>query len=590
MYKRINQLLSIKIHSLCLRQKIFLVFLLTIFLLTGASALGITLVAQSNNNLLYRTTADSLSNTSFAVQNSLTSIQSLSMSIASDATIQRTLSQLKDSPDAWNASLSNNLYNSIERYFQQTTKKEVSYIMITTGNFSSSTYIQDSLQLPENIQDELILSASGHYGKSVWVTKYSSQYGLFLVKEIRRIANAKFDSLGTIIIRIDINSVINNCMHSTTRYSGGIYLLCENGSIIGQSRLLTNNDSLNILQNFHGPYQKIRIQSNNYFIVKNSLSDFSWDFYILIPYDNIYHIISIAQVGFFLMITVAVVLSLKFSERFISSLTMHFDRLVKKIKTFQKVQQEGGRLVKIENEYDYTNRNDEIGLIHQAFDQMAKNIDQLIQVNYKSKLLIKEAQLKSLETQINPHFLYNTLESINWRAKSAGQTEISMMTESLGILLRTSLSQKTATISIRDELRFLNSYITIQKLRYDEQLSFSLYADESVMNIQIPRLIIQPLVENAINYGLEQTTAVCQILVFLTHDKHNIYIQVKNSDSQFEDNLLDKLKKGQIKANGCGIGLLNIEQRIKLGFGDAYGLKLFNDKNFAVAQLTLPLQ
>ena len=126
-------------------------------------------------------------------------------------------------------------------------------------------------------------------------------------------------------------------------------------------------------------------------------------------------------------------------------------------------------------DYDYKMRHDEIGELHQRFDQMANQVRDLIEKNYVSEILNKEAELKSLENQINPHFLYNTLESINWRAKAVGADEISIMVESLGALLRNTLSRKDHMIStIKTEIDIVKDYMSIIQFRFEEMLQYSI--------------------------------------------------------------------------------------------------------------------
>lgn len=142
----------------------------------------------------------------------------------------------------------------------------------------------------------------------------------------------------------------------------------------------------------------------------------------------------------------------------IHSVTADFASLVDKMKQFG--QDESTLPV---SEEAYANRVDEAGILHRQFDQMTVEIQSLIQQNYVNEILTKDARLKALESQINPHFLYNALESVNWRAKAIGATDISEMVQALGDLLRATLSNKNEYFTVRHELHIVNDYITIQK-------------------------------------------------------------------------------------------------------------------------------
>jgi len=222
---------------------------------------------------------------------------------------------------------------------------------------------------------------------------------------------------------------------------------------------------------------------------------------------------------------------------------------------------------------------------------MVEEVKQLIKTNYLNQILIKDAQFKALENQMNPHFLYNTLESINWRAKIIGSKDISAMAESLGTLLRLTLDQTSKEISLRRELESVRCYMTIQKFRYEERLDYRILVPENLMNHLVLKLSLQPLVENAVRYGLEENTDRCliEILAETDHENESLYVYIKNNGSSFEENLLEKLKTHEVEPHGFGIGLLNIQNRMQITFGEAYGIELYNEGELAVARLMFPL-
>ena len=247
-----------------------------------------------------------------------------------------------------------------------------------------------------------------------------------------------------------------------------------------------------------------------------------------------------------------------------------------------------------DNDYDYSHRKDEIGLLHTNFDSMAQKVDTLIEENYVNELLKKEAQIKSMESQMDPHFLYNTLDSINWRAKAMGAKDISQITTSLGNLLRVTLSKKNNIFTIREELCVLENYITIQKLRYQKRLQYCLDIPEELLDCEIPKLTIQPLLENAVRYGLEEISETCFISVCAQDQGETITIEVKNNGSYFEEGLLDKLLSQEILPHGLGIGIINIHKRLQLTYGSQYGLRFYNmeddltGEEYAIAQVIMP--
>ena len=240
--------------------------------------------------------------------------------------------------------------------------------------------------------------------------------------------------------------------------------------------------------------------------------------------------------------------------------------------------------------YSYKDRRDEIGLIHQQFDAMADKIRMLIRENYDSKLLAKEAQLKALEMQINPHFLYNTLQIINWRAKMLHDEQISVMTESLGKLLHITLSESNEDSSLGQELELVQYYLNIQKLRFDEELFYETNVPEYLLHSYLPKFILQPLVENAVRYGLEDESEGCHIRIRVEKSQAQLAITVENTGSVFEEDLLKKLLAKEITPRGFGIGILNVNSRLEIAFGSRYSMEFTNQNGYAAIHITVPFQ
>jgi two-component system sensor histidine kinase YesM len=212
--------------------------------------------------------------------------------------------------------------------------------------------------------------------------------------------------------------------------------------------------------------------------------------------------------------------------------------------------------------------------LHRTFRIMVERINTLITENYANELLLKETEFRALQAQINPHFLYNTLESINWLAKVNKQAQISNMVESLGFLLRNSINMKEEILTLGEEIEVVKSYVTIQKYRFDERLAFGLEIPESLLKRRLPKLTLQPLLENAIHYALEPSIGTSSIIVSAELTEEGFFLTVADDGPGMPEDMLDKLRNGERRAKGKGIGLLNIDERIKIAFGDAYGIRI----------------
>ena len=215
--------------------------------------------------------------------------------------------------------------------------------------------------------------------------------------------------------------------------------------------------------------------------------------------------------------------------------------------------------------------------LYQAFNLMAERMNRLIHDNYDAQLAVKDAQLSALQAQINPHFLYNTLNSIYWAAKSGENDEAAAMTQDLSSLLRDAVNTEETVVSVDRELEIACNYIRIQKHRYRERLNVEFDIDSEVSELAIPKFTIQPLLENAIKYGIESSINGGVIFISIIRDKDKCVCQVMNEGSAPEADLSRRIREGNVVGHGTGIGLVNIDRRIRAMFGDEYGVSVYRD-------------
>ncbi|MEH7383268.1 sensor histidine kinase [Bacillus sp. JJ1533] len=239
--------------------------------------------------------------------------------------------------------------------------------------------------------------------------------------------------------------------------------------------------------------------------------------------------------------------------------------------------------------------NDEIGQLGKGFNHMISEIDRLVSEVYKTGLREKEAEVRALQSQMNPHFLYNTLESINMLAITKGNLDVSDMVASLGRLLRYTIDHSSKVVSLKEELQFIRSYISIQKVRMGERLHYVEEIDTSLYNALLPKLVLQPLVENAIIHGLSSNGGT--IFIKVSSEARHITIKVKDNGQGMTKERLTELKRlienqqytSSEKHNG--IALSNVHERIQLLYGKQYGLQIDGgvQEGFSVI-LTFPIQ
>ena len=215
---------------------------------------------------------------------------------------------------------------------------------------------------------------------------------------------------------------------------------------------------------------------------------------------------------------------------------------------------------------------DEIGEISNGFLRMVKQLEETINDVYISRIKQREAELNALESQINPHFLYNTLDSIRWLAVQRKNYDVSEQVEALADIFRHALNKGENLVTIRQELDFLDSYMLIQHRKYGNRIALQIEADPMLMNHKMPKLVLQPLVENAIVHGLDPIVEGGTIKIKINRFEEEIrFIVSDNGVGTDEQKILAMMNN--VADNKHVFALKNIDDRIKLGFGPDYGLR-----------------
>ncbi len=357
----------------------------------------------------------------------------------------------------------------------------------------------------------------------------------------------------------------------------------NNISILSQQNediLNQNTDTGNLLQGF----LKRQIESDNgYYIDKQNdtlvsyilLEDPQWKIIYHIPLKKLYREINTLRYWVLLMILYALIILSVLSVLTAVDIVNPIKRLVEGMKNLEK-----GAVHK-DIKLD---RDDELGYLSDSFNRMSQKIDYLVNCIYKEELALKEAEIKALQAQINPHFLYNTLENINWMAQLNGVPEISETVSALASLIDAGIGRGDRLISLKEELHYIDNYMTILKSRYEDRLQVVKQVEEDLLGMKIPRLLIQPLIENAVKHGIEKSRRVGIISLNACRKEADVVIEITdNGIGMTEEDLKsinDKLseagfdyEKGQLSGSKS-VGMENVNRRIKLLYGDSYGISI----------------
>ena len=243
---------------------------------------------------------------------------------------------------------------------------------------------------------------------------------------------------------------------------------------------------------------------------------------------------------------------------------------VKKLIEAMREVQQGNFDYRIDNK-----RSDEMGRLMETFNYMVFKIDMLIKEVYQEKLAQKNAELEALQSQINPHFLYNTLDTINWMLLEKKEYEISGIVVSLGEMMKYAISRSSRTVALREEIRHVSNYLLIQKERMEDKLEYEIDIPHQYESVQVPRLILQPLVENAIIHGIE-TGGKVSIRVYEREEDGGCWLEVSDNGAGMDEEQLKRLRDGttEMRMDHRSIGVENVNKRIRLYYGEEFGLTI----------------
>ena len=223
--------------------------------------------------------------------------------------------------------------------------------------------------------------------------------------------------------------------------------------------------------------------------------------------------------------------------------------------------------------------DNEIGSLTRPFNVMTHKIQDLMAQNIQEQEQKRKIELKALQSQINPHFLYNTLDSIIWMAEGKKNEEVVLMTASLARLLRQSISIENELVTIGQEIEYVRSYLTIQKMRYKDKLEFEINVDPRITHAQIIRLVLQPIVENAIYHGLKYKESKGMLKVHGYELGERIIIDITDDGVGMDEETLKHIyDKHKVNYHSNGVGVYNVQQRLVLYYGKEYGIIYHSEK------------
>jgi len=416
--------------------------------------------------------------------------------------------------------------------------------------------------------DDLLLPSYKAQGNSQWYFN-----GKFLVLKYD-IYNDINIHIGSLCLYIWPKSLIKTTNNEFMNYN--LLLTSEDMKIMYYRNVVygipapDTEEFLNIRDNI------IELNSEEYLVLSSKLKN-NFKLFAYVPKSDIVagsntilHSTFLAMLlSFILLIVIDIIFSFSFTKR--------INHLSKKISLIKN----GDLSIRL-----YSSQKDEIGNLTNDISDMTQRLDSLIHTVYEKEIQQKRFELKALQAQINPHFLYNTLQTVNWIAIDNDANEISELVINLSNFYRATLNNNEEETTVDDELRMLKSYLDIEKIVLGNKFDVEFEVDNSIRNHQIIHLILQPLTENAIEHGMKQLKNR-QGLIKITAQrfKNNLVFTVSDNGPGITPDKVNTI----LTDSSHGYGLKNVNERIHIKYGDEYGLELTSVANPTTFTITLPI-
>ncbi|WP_449539622.1 sensor histidine kinase [Ferdinandcohnia sp. Marseille-Q9671] len=545
-----------------IKDQIFSVMLLLLVIFCVIGIFIFSFFSRMYENEIYRESAEKLQLSSAVLDKELEEIEKLSFQISTDNFIQNSLVFINENESEIDLHRRKaELINALVTFATQ--EKYISSIQI--HDKKGKKYVAGYQTKVTIDTEELRRLAVEAEGANIW-TGLEKQNKITASRVIRGKENINLKHLGTLFITINMDKLLHESLDIPNNND---FVIARQKEIVYMSHYNELDvERFSFTKSGRG-YEMKEINGLDYLVAFHESEYADFTYYHFIPFASITKQTIIIKQWMILCFLFMLALTIYLSRRAAITFSKPLEELTEQMKKVQK-----GEFEQIEFNNDLSLEN-EVGQLNKDFQTMVNEINILIEENYKKQLIIKDTEYQALQAQINPHFLYNTLDSINWMAKVNKQPNISSMAESLGKLMRNIISKKEPLISLSDELQIVNNYVTIQKYRYNDRLNFSIKVEPDLEDLPIPKLSIQPIVENAIQHGVEESIAGCDIYVNITStDQENLMIIVEDTGPGMDESTISSIFTGDLKPKGTGIGLRNINERVRLLFGEKYGIEI----------------
>lgn len=526
-----------------------------------------------SRNMLERQTqlyiSDMLRQTGNNLDMVMDSIEALIFDIQKEPEVQNYLTQIQGvSHDSYSGYIAaQDLRNVIYKYILYDDNIESVVIVSESGKAELISKTLKDYSLDNSVKNKIYDAG----GSAVWLGVNPSERYISVAAQINSLKTMK--TLGYLVVQISESKFSEVFQDLSFVKDGAIFIVNQDNMIVSaNSRNLLSTKLDTVYSDVMNPksrqkFEIISLDKKEKYVTYSTLSNGTWNLMAVIPVisykGTILELKQYFAVIFIIAVIAAVIMGILYTTLF-----------SKPIKKLLQAMQEFGN-----GDFDIicnVTSSDEIGLLSQSFNMMVYNINDLIDKVYAETMLKQEAELKSLRMQINPHFLYNTLDTINWLSREKGIPEVGKIAKSLGDMMYHTINGSDFT-SIEDEVKNINNYLMIQRTRYGDRIQFEVMIDQSLYEYKIPKLILQPLIENAIVHGVENKEEGGQIVVQGEVKKQMLHLAVIDNGIGMSLEKIKELLSGdseEPEETQESIGVRNVNQRLKLYYGEQRGLMI----------------
>ena len=410
-----------------------------------------------------------------------------------------------------------------------------------------------------------------------------------MVTLYHRIASKKEkeEELGICSISVSAKYFQDIMKNANITSEGLVYLMSENGRMItsSNSSILQKMQKKGILLNYGAELfmEKRKEGQKEYYITRQNVDGASWQMILIIPeneYEDQYRFLWLsAALMLGSMIAVIVLMSYLLSGYYVGRL--------KKL----NVEMTGLESGNLNANLPITTEEDEIEEIYHNFNGMVQEVQRLMQEHYQLGKEVKMAEVRALQAQINPHFLYNTLALINWISMDYGAEEIGTLTWNLARFYRLSLNHGKSLISIGEEVEHVEVYVNIENYHFDNAISLEVDVPEELKSYACLNIILQPFVENAIVHGIAEKPDIesCEIRICARREEQDIVFSVQDDGPGVDVKEMQKETQQDIRTAQHGYGVRNINFRLKLCFGEKYGVTYLESEKGTHVEIKIPV-